>query len=99
MSSGSASSAWAVNPTRSQNRTLTTLRSSRCRPGAASGAAQARQNRARSGLSSPQCWQTAMRTMLDHLQLAHAELPVLLGQHQLGSNSKLARISAPLMAG
>jgi hypothetical protein len=49
-----------VNPTRSQKSTLTRLRSSRLAAGAASGAAQARQNLARSGFSSPQRWQTGL---------------------------------------
>jgi hypothetical protein len=56
-SSGSALSERAVNPTRSQNSTVTTLRSS---VGAASPSRvpQLRQNLARSGCSSPQFGQT-----------------------------------------
>jgi hypothetical protein len=56
-SSGSARSERAVNPTRSQNSTVTTLRSS---AGAvpSSRLPQPRQNLARSGFSSPQPGQT-----------------------------------------
>ncbi len=53
-SSGSARSERSVKPTRSQNRTVTILRSSlRCNVDP-SGVPQRRQNRARSGLRSPQ---------------------------------------------
>ncbi len=59
-SSGSAFSDAAVNPTRSQNRTVTTLRWSAMRAGTVpKPAPQARQNFARSGLSSPQVGQAA----------------------------------------
>ena len=50
-----------MNLTRSQNSTLTRLRSSRLgAAGPLRGAAQARQNLARSGFSSPQRAQTGM---------------------------------------
>ena len=58
---GSACSEAAVKPTRSQNRTVTTLRSSRAEAGGASlsGAAHSLQNFALSGFSVPQEGQTA----------------------------------------
>ena len=60
MSSGSASSDAAVNPTRSQNRTVTTLRWSATRAGTVpKPAPHERQNFARSGLSSPHVGQAA----------------------------------------
>ena len=57
-SSGSARSERSVKPTRSTKRTDTTLRSSPAGASATSEWPQARQNRARSGFSSPQDGQT-----------------------------------------
>jgi hypothetical protein len=73
-SSTSSRSDRDVKPTRSQNSTLTRLRSSRlATAGAARGAPQARQNRARSGLSSPQRWQTGMGPIVEaHPKPVHA---------------------------
>jgi hypothetical protein len=59
-SSGSASSERAVNPTRSQKRTVTRRRSSPARVGVAREAPQAPQNRKPSGLSCPQAAQRGM---------------------------------------
>jgi hypothetical protein len=60
-SSGSAWSERAVNPTRSQNNTVTTLRSSSVgRGAAASGAPHAPQNRKPWGLSCPHLEQLAI---------------------------------------
>ena len=51
----------AVEPTRSQKRTVTTLRDSRSGSATASAPPQELQNRASSGFSAPQCGQAAMR--------------------------------------
>ncbi len=59
-SSGSARSDRFVKPTRSTKRTETTFRSSPAGASLASDCPQARQKRARSGFSSPQCGQVSM---------------------------------------
>jgi|GEM_PF-5888345 len=58
--SGSSRSPRLVDPARSLNTTVTTLRASRP-PAAASGVPQLRQNLARSGFSSPQTAQATIR--------------------------------------
>ncbi len=49
-----------MNPTRSAKRTVTRFRSSRAGSASTSAAPHARQNRARSGFSSPHCRQAGM---------------------------------------